>query len=207
MMTKKLLPLLVVLAAISSLVFFSTIKSATKGNNDMTEAATENVSVALETSMGNITIEIDMVNAPNTGANFLAYVDDGYFADTIFHRIIPNFMVQGGGMTADMADKPSKRAAIKNEANNGLKNDRGTLAMARTGDPHSATSQFFINHADNGFLNHSSETAQGWGYAVFGKVTDGMDVVDAMAAVATGNSGGHGDVPLETITITGANRL
>ncbi len=206
-MTKKLLPLLVVLAAIASLVFFSTIKSATKGNNDMTETATENVSVMLETSMGNITIEIDMANAPNSGENFLGYVDDGYFVDTTFHRVIPNFMVQGGGITADMADKPSKRAPIKNEANNGLKNERGTLAMARTGDPHSATSQFFINHADNGFLNHSSETAQGWGYAVFGKVTDGMDIVDAMAAVSTGNNGGHGDVPLETITITGASRL
>ncbi|MFT4607553.1 MAG: peptidyl-prolyl cis-trans isomerase B (cyclophilin B) [Gammaproteobacteria bacterium] len=207
MMTKKLLPLLLVIAAIASLVFFPAIKSATKGNTAMTETAKENVSVMLETSMGNITIEIDMANAPNTGKNFLAYVDDGYFADTIFHRIIPNFMVQGGGMTADMSDKPSKHAAIKNEANNGLKNGRGTLAMARTGDPHSATSQFFINHADNGFLNHTSETAQGWGYAVFGKVTDGMDIVDAMAAVATGNNGGHGDVPLETITITGASRL
>lgn len=207
MTTKKLLPLLVVIAAIASLIFFATIKSTTTGNKEMTETATENVSVLLETSMGNITIEIDMANAPISGENFLAYVDDGYFVETTFHRIIPNFMVQGGGITADMADKPSKRAAIKNEANNGLKNDRGTLAMARTGDPHSATSQFFINHADNGFLNHSSETAQGWGYAVFGKVTDGMDVVDAMAAVATGNNGGHGDVPLETITITGANRL
>jgi len=206
-MAKKHMPLLVVIAAIASLVFFSSIKSATKGNNEMTETATENVSVMLETSMGNITIEVDMANAPNTGENFLAYVEDGYFVDTIFHRIIPNFMVQGGGMTADMSDKPSKHAAIKNEANNGLKNDRGTLAMARTGDPHSATSQFFINHADNGFLNHSSETAQGWGYAVFGKVTDGMDIVDAMAAVATATNGGHGDVPVETIMITGANRL
>jgi peptidyl-prolyl cis-trans isomerase B (cyclophilin B) len=207
MMTKKLLPLFIVIAAIASLVFFPAIKSATKGNKTMTETATENISVMLETSMGNITIEIDMENAPNTGKNFLAYVDDGYFAETIFHRIIPNFMIQGGGMTADMSDKPSKHAAIKNEANNGLKNDRGTLAMARTGDPHSATSQFFINHANNGFLNHTSETAQGWGYAVFGKVTDGMHIADAMAVVATGNNGGHGDVPLETITIIGASRL
>ena len=206
-MTKKHLPLLVVIAAIASLIFFSSIKSVTKGNNEMTETATENVSVMLETSMGSITIEVDMANAPKTGENFLAYVDDGYFVNTIFHRIIPNFMVQGGGMTADMSEKPSKHAAIKNEANNGLKNDRGTLAMARTGDPHSATSQFFINHADNGFLNHSSETSQGWGYAVFGKVTDGMGIVDAMAAVATANNGGHGDVPVETITITGASRL
>jgi peptidyl-prolyl cis-trans isomerase B (cyclophilin B) len=116
-------------------------------------------------------------------------------------------MVQGGGITADMRDKPSKRAAIKNEANNGLKNDRGTLAMARTGDPHSATSQFFINHNDNAFLNFSSESSQGWGYAVFGRVIDGMDVVDEIARVQTGNSGGHQDVPLETITITGASRL
>ena len=205
-MTKKLLPLLIVIAAIASLVFFPAIKSATKGNKTMTETATENVSVMLETSMGNITIEIDMENAPNTGKNFLAYADDGYFAETIFHRIIPNFMIQGGGMTADMSDKPSKHAAIKNEANNGLKNDRGTLAMARTGDPHSATSQFFINHANNGFLNHTSETAQGWGYAVFGKVTDGMHIADAMAVAATGNNGGHGDVPLETNTIIGASR-
>ena len=206
-MIKKLLPLLVVLAAIVSLVIFSNSNnSTTKGNEPMTETATGNVSVLLETSMGNITIEIDMANAPNTGENFLAYVDDGYFVDTIFHRVIPNFMVQGGGLTEDMSDKPSKRAPIKNEANNGLKNDRGTLAMARTGDPHSATSQFFINHADNGFLNHSSETQQGWGYAVFGKVTDGMDIVDAMAAVSTGNSGGHSDVPIETITITGVSR-
>ena len=207
MMTKKYLPFLAVIVAIASLVFFSTIKSSTKGNNVMTETATENVSILLETSMGNITIEVDMANAPNTGENFLAYVDEGYFVNTIFHRIIPNFMVQGGGMTTDMSDKPSKHAAIKNEANNGLKNYRGTLAMARTGDPHSATSQFFINHADNSFLNHSSETAQGWGYAVFGKVTHGMDIVDAMAAVTTGNNGGHSDVPLETITITGASRI
>ncbi|MFT5657862.1 MAG: peptidyl-prolyl cis-trans isomerase B (cyclophilin B) [Gammaproteobacteria bacterium] len=206
-MIKKLLPLLVVLAAIVSLVFFSNFNATTKGNEPMTETATSNVSVILETSMGSITIEIDMENAPNTGANFLAYVDDGYFVDTIFHRVIPNFMVQGGGLTADMKDKPSKHAPIQNEANNGLKNERGTLAMARTGDPHSATSQFFVNHADNGFLNHSSETAQGWGYAVFGKVTEGMDIVDAMAAVTTGNSGGHQDVPSETITITGARRL
>ena len=207
-MTKKLLPLLLVLAAITSLIIFSNSdNSTTKGNKPMTETATDNVSVLLETTMGNITIEIDMANAPNTGENFLAYVDDGYFVNTIFHRVIPNFMVQGGGITEDMKDKPSKRAPIKNEANNGLKNDRGTLAMARTGDPHSATSQFFINHADNGFLNHSSETAQGWGYAVFGKVTDGMDLVDTIAAVTTGNSGGHSDVPLETITITGASRL
>ena len=173
----------------------------------MNDETATNPQVLLETTMGNITIELDTQNAPNTSANFLAYVDDGYFIDTTFHRVIPNFMVQGGGITSDMQDKPSKQAPIQNEANNGLKNDRGTLAMARTGDPHSATSQFFINHNDNTFLNFTAESAQGWGYAVFGKVTGGMDVVDAIAGVATGNSGGHQDVPLETITITGASRL
>ncbi len=202
-MNKTLLPLAVVLAAILSLVFFLTIK----GDKPMNEATTENTQVLIETTMGNITIELDMQNAPNTGANFLAYVDDGYFVDTIFHRVIPNFMVQGGGITTDMSDKPSSRPPIENEANNGLKNDRGTLAMARTGDPHSATSQFFINHADNAFLNFTSESMQGWGYAVFGKVTDGMDIVDAIAQVQTGDSGGHQNVPLETITITAVSRL
>jgi cyclophilin family peptidyl-prolyl cis-trans isomerase len=115
-------------------------------------------------------------------------------------------MIQGGGITEDMRDKPSKRAPIKNEANNGLKNDRGTLAMARTGDPHSATSQFFINHADNAFLNFTAESMQGWGYAVFGKVVDGMDVVDAIAMVQTGNKGGHQNVPVEPIIITAVSR-
>lgn len=202
-MNKTLLPLAVVLVAILSLVFFSTIK----GNEPMNEAAADNVKVLFETSMGNITIELDMQNAPNTSANFLAYVDDGYFVDTTFHRVIPNFMVQGGGITADMRDKASKRAPIENEAKNGLKNDRGTLAMARTGDPHSATSQFFINHADNAFLNFTSESMQGWGYAVFGKVSEGMDVVDAIAQVQTGDKGGHQNVPLEVITITAVSRL
>ena len=173
----------------------------------MNDETAQNPQVLFETTMGNITIELDAQNAPNTSANFLAYVDDGYFVDTIFHRVIPNFMVQGGGLTADMQDKPDKRAPIQNEANNGLKNDRGTLAMARTGDPHSATAQFFINHNDNAFLNFSNESMQGWGYAVFGRVIDGMAVVDAIAGVQTGNSGGHQDVPLEIITITGVNRL
>jgi cyclophilin family peptidyl-prolyl cis-trans isomerase len=201
-MNKTILPFAVVLVAILSLVFFPTIK----GNEPMNEASSENVQVLIETTMGNIMIELDMQNAPNTSSNFLAYVDDGYFVDTTFHRVIPNFMIQGGGITADMRDKASKRAPIQNEANNGLKNDRGTLAMARTGDPHSATSQFFINHADNAFLNFSSETMQGWGYAVFGKVVDGMDIVDEIAKVKTGNKGGHQDVPMETITITAVSR-
>jgi len=168
--------------------------------------STDNPIVLFETTMGQIKIELDMQNAPNTSENFLAYVDDGYFVGTTFHRVIPNFMIQGGGITEDMRDKPSKRAPIKNEANNGLKNDRGTLAMARTGDPHSATSQFFINHVDNAFLNFSGETMQGWGYAVFGKVVDGMDVVDAIAKVQTGNKGGHQNVPVEPIIITAVSR-
>ena len=202
-MKKTLLPLAVVLAAILSLVLFSTLK----GTKSMNDETADNPLVRIETTMGNITIELDAKKAPNSCANFLAYVDDGYFVDTIFHRVIPNFMIQGGGITADMQDKPGSHAPIENEANNGLKNDRGTLAMARTGEPHSATSQFFINHSDNGFLNFSSESSQGWGYAVFAKVTDGMDVVDAMAKVETGNMGGHQDVPVDIITITGVSRL
>ena len=201
-MKKSLLSFSVVLAAILSLVLFTSVK----GEKSMNDETSTNPVVIIETTMGNITVELDAENAPNSTANFLAYVEDGYFTDTTFHRVIPNFMVQGGGITADMSDKPSKRAPIQNEANNGLKNDRGTLAMARTSDPHSATSQFFINHKDNAFLDHQSETSQGWGYAVFGKVTDGMDIVDDMAAVKTGNKGGHGDVPLETITITGVTK-
>jgi peptidyl-prolyl cis-trans isomerase B (cyclophilin B) len=202
LMTKTLLPIGIVLAAILSLVIYPYLK----GDQAMNETTADNPTVLIETTMGNITIELDMQNAPISSENFLAYVDDGYFVDTTFHRIIPDFMIQGGGITADMQDKSSKRSAIENEANNGVKNDRGTLAMARTGDPHSATSQFFINHADNGFLNFTSESTQGWGYAVFGKVTDGMDIVDAMAEVPTGNKGGHQNVPDETITITGVSR-
>ena len=198
-MKKNAPSLLIVVAAILSLAMFTTVKGQKK-MNDETQA---NPVVIIETSMGNISVELDAANAPDTTANFLAYVEDGYFVDTTFHRVIPNFMIQGGGITADMRDKPSNRAPIKNEANNGLKNDRGTIAMARTSDPHSATSQFFINLKDNDFLNFRSESMQGWGYAVFGKVTDGMNVVDEVAKARTGNKGGHQDVPLETITITG----
>jgi len=201
-MRQLLLPIVVVLAAILSLLLYPVIK----GDKAMNEPSAGNPTVVIETSMGNITIELDTEHAPVTSENFLAYVDDGYYDGTIFHRVIPGFMVQGGGLTADMRDKPSSRAPIRNEANNGLKNDRGTVAMARTGDPHSATSQFFINHKDNDFLNFTAETMQGWGYAVFGKVVDGMDVVDAIAQVATGNSGPHQNVPLEPITITSVHR-
>ena len=158
--------------------------------------------VIIETSMGNITIELDAEKAPISVENFLSYVDDGFFDGTIFHRVIPGFMIQGGGMDEKMNQKATK-ASIKNEADNGLGNERGTLAMARTQEVDSATSQFFINLTNNDFLNHGSRD---FGYAVFGKVTDGMDVVDAIAAVATGNSGFHQNVPLEPVTIISAKR-
>ena len=156
--------------------------------------------VTLETTLGNIVLELDEEKAPETVKNFLSYVNDGFFDGTIFHRVIPNFMIQGGGFMPGMVQKKCE-APIKNEADNGLANDRGTIAMARTNDPHSATAQFFINHNDNAFLNHTAPSGAGWGYCVFGKVTDGMDTVDSIAAVSTGTDSGHGDVPVETITI------
>ena len=156
--------------------------------------------ITLHTSMGDISIELDFDNAPKSAANFLQYARDGFYTGTIFHRVIDGFMVQGGGMDADMNQKAT-REPIENEADNGLKNVIGSLAMARTNDPHSATAQFFINVADNGFLNHSGKNPQGWGYAVFGQVTDGMDVVNAIKGVATGSSGFHQDVPRDTISI------
>lgn len=158
------------------------------------------IKVKLTTSLGEIIIQLNSEKAPVSAENFAAYVKDGFYDGTIFHRIIPGFMAQGGGFDTDFSQK-EVRAAIKNEADNGLKNDRGTLAMARTGDPHSATAQFFINYKDNSFLDHTSPTPQGWGYAVFAEVIEGMDVVDKMADVATGNRGGHQDVPKENITI------
>ena len=157
--------------------------------------------VTIKTSAGDIQLELNGEKAPITVKNFVDIANSGYFEGTIFHRVINGFMVQGGGLNADMSDKSSGTSPIQNEANNGLTNDRGTIAMARTMDPHSATSQFFINHKDNGFLNHTGENSQGWGYAVFGKVTEGLDIVDQIADVATGSSGGHQDVPLEVITI------
>jgi len=153
-----------------------------------------NSRVLISTSHGDIILELDSVKAPVTSVNFLAYVTSGYFDGTIFHRVIPGFMIQGGGFTSDMRQKPTK-ASIANEADNGLKNDRGTIAMARTSDPHSATGQFFINLKNNDFLNHTAKNPQGWGYAVFGRVVEGMDVVDAIAQVATGTRGSHCDVP------------
>ncbi|WP_079416029.1 peptidylprolyl isomerase [Thiomonas intermedia] len=156
--------------------------------------------VELQTNHGNIRIELDTANAPKSSENFLAYVRSGHFDGTVFHRVIDGFMIQGGGFEPGMKQKATL-APIQNEANNGLKNDRYTLAMARTSDPHSATAQFFINVADNGFLNHTAPSAQGWGYAVFGKVVEGQDVVDKIKDVKTGRKGFHDDVPLEDVVI------
>jgi peptidyl-prolyl cis-trans isomerase B (cyclophilin B) len=157
--------------------------------------------VLLKTSAGDITLELDESKAPKTVANFVDYVKAGHFSGTIFHRVIPGFMVQGGGLTADMSQKPTPNK-VENEANNGLKNTKYTVAMARTSDPHSASAQFFINTSDNGFLNHPGQ--DGFGYAVFGKVTAGTDVVDKIEGVKTGSKAGHQDVPVEPITINSA---
>ena len=156
--------------------------------------------VEMTTSAGVIRIELDDAKAPASVANFLAYAQKGHYDNTVFHRVIPGFMVQGGGFEPGMTQKPCG-AEIQNEANNGLKNDNYTVAMARTNAPHSATAQFFINVADNGFLNHTAPSAQGWGYAVFGKVINGTDVVDKIKAVKTGRKGFHDDVPLEDVVI------
>ncbi len=159
--------------------------------------------VTLETSAGNITLELDADKAPKTVANFLKYVEDKHYDGTIFHRVISNFMIQGGGLTPDMKEKPA-RAAIQNEANNGLKNSRGTIAMARKPDPHSATAQFFINVVDNDSLDFKSESSQGWGYCVFGQVVEGMDVVDKIREARTGNVGPYQNVPNPPIIIKSA---
>ncbi|NOR52248.1 MAG: peptidyl-prolyl cis-trans isomerase [Gammaproteobacteria bacterium] len=159
--------------------------------------------IKLNTNFGTITLELNPEAAPKTVENFENYVKSGHYNGTIFHRVIKGFMVQGGGMEPGMNEK-STNASVENEADNGLKNDRGTIAMARTMEPHSASAQFFINLSDNGFLNHSAKTPDGWGYCVFGKVTDGMDVVDKIKDVATGNSGHHQDVPVEDVIIESA---
>lgn len=156
--------------------------------------------VTFHTSMGDIKIEVDHQNAPISAANFVQYAEDGFYNGTIFHRIIPNFVVQGGGLEPGMESKDN-RDPIKNEADNGLKNLKGSLSMARTMDPNSATSQFFINLKDNDFLDHTSKDVHGWGYAVFAKVVEGMDVVEAMAKVSTTSRRGHQDVPVEDIVI------
>jgi cyclophilin family peptidyl-prolyl cis-trans isomerase len=168
--------------------------------------ATTDPRVLLSTSLGDITLELDAVKAPSSTSNFLDYVGSGHFDGTVFHRVIPGFMIQGGGFTVDMVQKTTK-TPVTNEADNGVKNDRASIAMARTSEPHSATSQFFINLEDNAFLNHTGKTPQGWGYAVFGKVVDGMEVVDQIAQVPTGQHGPHSDVPQVPVTIDSATLL
>ncbi|QTD96526.1 peptidylprolyl isomerase [Streptomyces cyanogenus] len=162
--------------------------------------------VELNTNFGRIVVELNDAEAPKTVENFLSYVRSGHYDGTIFHRVINGFMIQGGGFTPDMTQKPTQ-APIQNEADNGLKNNNYTLAMARTNDPHSATAQFFINVSDNAFLNYSAKTPTGWGYAVFGKVTEGQDVVDSIKGVKTGSRGGHQDVPTEPVVIESAKVL
>lgn len=162
--------------------------------------------VQLKTSLGDIRVELDDVNAPESTRNFLAYVAKGHYDGTVFHRVIRGFMIQGGGFEPGMKQRPSD-APIQNEAKNGLKNNRYTLAMARTQVPHSATAQFFINTTDNDFLNHKAETTLGWGYAVFGRVVDGTDIVDRIEAVKTGRRGMHDDVPLDDVIIEKATEV
>jgi peptidyl-prolyl cis-trans isomerase B (cyclophilin B) len=159
--------------------------------------------IRLETSMGDIFLELDEAKAPKTCENFLSYVNSGHYDGTIFHRVIDGFMIQGGGMTPDMQEKPTQ-APIQNEADNGLKNTAYSIAMARTSDPHSATAQFFINVKNNNFLDHQSKTPNGWGYAVFGKVAKGQPVVNRIKAVSTGRKGMHDDVPVTPVVITKA---
>ncbi|WP_273347738.1 peptidylprolyl isomerase [Alteromonas australica] len=156
--------------------------------------------VTFKTNFGDITLELFEDKAPKTVENFLSYVKDGFYDNTIFHRVIEGFMIQGGGFTVDMDQKDTKDT-IENEANNGIANEKGTIAMARTNDPHSATAQFFINVNNNDFLNHTSESVNGWGYCAFGKVTEGMDVVEKIKSVKTGSHGYHQDVPVEPVII------
>jgi len=186
-----------------TLMLFLTTTFSFATENTMSDTQTK---VKLTTSLGEIVIQLNSEKAPISAENFLTYVKEGFYTGTIFHRIIPGFMAQGGGFDTDFNQK-TVHAPIKNEADNGLKNTRGTLAMARTPDPDSATAQFFINYKDNSFLDHTKPTSQGWGYAVFAEVVEGMDVVDAMADAATGNRGGHQDVPKEDIIIEKAEVL
>ena len=191
--------LIIIVTAVASIFFLSPISQ--KDQTDYYPEEDQMSLVTISTSAGDIHLELDADNAPITVANFLKLADDGYYSGTIFHRIIDGFMVQGGGLDENMTPKPTNTDPIQNEANNGLKNDRGSIAMARTMDPHSATGQFFINHKDNDFLNHTAETSQGWGYAVFGSVIDGMDVVDQIALSTTSTVGGYADAPLEPTVI------
>lgn len=187
--------LVVVMLAFMPLLFASAAKGVGKAPK-----------VEMETSEGKIVIELYPDKAPATVENFISYVESGYYDNSIFHRVIPGFMIQGGGFLQDMGSRPTK-PPIANEADNGLKNERGTIAMARTNDPHSATSQFFINQVDNPALNHKGKNAQGWGYAVFGKVIEGMDVVDSISKVKTGARGQFRDVPVVPVVIKKAKVL
>ncbi len=182
------------------LMLLLTSTSSFAKENNMSDTPNK---VKLTTTLGAITIQLNTEKAPISSKNFIQYVKDGFYEGTIFHRVIPGFMAQGGGFTADFAQKKTNDT-IKNEADNGLKNTRGSLAMARTSDPDSATAQFFINYKDSSFLDHTSPTPSGWGYAVFGEVIEGMDVVDEMAKMPTGNHGGHQDVPKTDIVINKA---
>ena len=195
----RIAALIIIVTLVASIFFLSPISQ-----KDQTEYYPEEDQMSLvtiSTSAGDIHLELDADNAPITVANFLKLAEEGYYSGTIFHRIIEGFMVQGGGLDENMTPKPTNTDPIQNEANNGLKNDRGSIAMARTMDPHSATGQFFINHKDNDFLNHTAENSQGWGYAVFGSVIDGMDVVDQIALSTTSTVGGYADAPLEPTII------
>ena len=196
---RKLLRIILI-ASLTTLLLYSTTHAAEPKKMATTQ-------VKLTTSLGEITLELDLEKAPKSSENFIQYVNDGFYDGVIFHRVIPGFMAQGGGFTTDFAQKKT-RAPIQNEADNSLKNKRGTIAMARTNDPHSATAQFFINLTDNGFLDFKAPNAQGWGYAVFGKVVDGMSVVDEMAKVPTGRGGMFPtDVPQTEIVILNAEVL
>lgn len=197
----KRIALISLIAACTTLAFANAGKPTEKETKKMADTVT----VVMETTLGNVEIELNEAKAPLTVANFLSYVDANFYDGTIFHRVIPNFMVQGGGFTVDMNQKPTK-APIKNEANNGLENRRGTIAMARTMVVDSATCQFFINTVDNGFLNFRSPDPRGYGYAVFGSVVSGMDVIDEIAAVQTGIKNGMRDVPTTPVVIKSIRR-
>lgn len=201
------LPRKVIFLLVFMLVTFSFMVSSAQAANSSTQQGTTmstNPQVLLHTNKGDITLELDAEKAPKTVENFLNYVNAGFYDGTIFHRVIPNFMVQGGGFEVGMAQK-NTNDPVENEANNGLKNDMYTVAMARTSDPHSATAQFFINVANNDFLNHTNPTPNGWGYTVFGKVVEGTDVVDTLKGVKTGSKGFHQDVPVEDLIIESAS--
>ena len=191
------------ISGLTALYLLSGSASADQQLDKPQSTSNDTTMVTLKTSHGDIEIELDAKSAPNSVENFLQYVKDGHYDGVIFHRVIPNFMIQGGGFTPDMEQKPT-RATIVNEADNGLKNDKYTLAMARTNEPHSASSQFFINTKDNDFLNFTSASPSGWGYAVFGKVVSGTEIVDQIEAVRTGQVGPYGDVPLEPVIIESA---